>query len=127
ENNGNAGGGYIAHNAEQRLIRGEGLVRSLDDIRTIVLDSRLGTPIRIADVADVQFAPMLRQGAVTRDGDREAVVGMVMMLMGGNSRQVVGDVKTKIGEIQKSLPAGVTIDTFYDRTELVSKTIHTVG
>ncbi len=70
---------------------------------------------------------MLRQGAVTRDGDREAVVGMVMMIMGGNSRQVVGDVKTKIAEIEKSLPAGVTIDTFYDRTELVAKTIHTVG
>lgn len=127
QNNGNAGGGYIAHNAEQRLIRGEGLVSSLDDIRTIVLDNRKGTPIRIADVAKVEFAPMLRQGAVTRDGDREAVVGMVMMLMGGNSRQVVGDVKAKIAEIQKSLPDGVTIDTFYDRTELVAKTIHTVG
>ncbi|QDS93918.1 Cobalt-zinc-cadmium resistance protein CzcA [Roseimaritima multifibrata] len=127
QNNGNAGGGYIAHNAEQRLIRGEGLVSSLDDIRMIVLDSREGTPIRIADIANVEFAPMLRQGAVTRDGDREAVIGMVMMLMGGNSRQVVGDVKAKIAEIQKTLPEGIVIDTFYDRTELVSKTIHTVG
>ncbi|MEZ6090848.1 MAG: CusA/CzcA family heavy metal efflux RND transporter [Pirellulaceae bacterium] len=126
-NNGNAGGGYIAHNAEQRLVRGEGLVRSLEDIRMIVLDSRDGTPIRIADIGKVEFAPMLRQGAVTRDGDREAVVGMVMMLMGGNSRQVVGDVKAKIAEIQKTLPEGMVIDTFYDRTELVSKTIHTVG
>ncbi len=127
QNNGNAGGGYIAHNAEQRLIRGEGLVSSLDDIRMIVLDSREGTPIRIADIANVEFAPMLRQGAVTRDGDREAVIGMVMMLMGGNSRQVVGDVKAKIAEIQKTLPKGIVIDTFYDRTELVAKTIHTVG
>lgn len=127
QNNGNAGGGYIAHNAEQRLIRGEGLVSSLDDIRMIVVDSREGTPIRIADIAAVEFAPMLRQGAVTRDGDREAVVGMVMMLMGGNSRQVVADVKFKIAEIEKSLPDGVVIDTFYDRTELVAKTIHTVG
>jgi heavy metal efflux system protein len=127
KNNGNAGGGYISHNAEQRLVRGEGLVTSLDDIRMIVLDSRNGTPVRIADIANVGFAPMLRQGAVTRDGDREAVVGMVMMLMGGNSRQVVEDVKQKIGEIQKTLPKGVVIDTFYDRTELVDKTIHTVG
>lgn len=127
QNNGNAGGGYIAHNAEQRLIRGEGLVSSLEDIRNIVIDSREGAPIRIVDVANVEFAPMLRQGAVTRDGDREAVVGMVMMLMGGNSRQVVGDVKAKIAEIKKSLPKGVVIDTFYDRTELVAKTIHTVG
>ncbi|WDQ17128.1 efflux RND transporter permease subunit [Rhodopirellula sp. P2] len=127
QNNGNAGGGYIVHNAEQRLIRGEGLVSSLDDIRMIVLDNREGTPIRIADIANVEFAPMLRQGAVTRDGDREAVIGMVMMLMGGNSRQVVGDVKAKIAEIQKTLPEGIVIDTFYDRTELVAKTIHTVG
>jgi len=127
DNNANAGGGYIAHGAEQRLVRGEGLVSSLDDIRMIVLDSRNGTPIRIADIADVRFAPMLRQGAVTRDGDREAVIGMVMMLMGGNSRQVVEDVKSKIAEIQKTLPEGVVIDTFYDRTELVNKTIHTVA
>ncbi|MFG0261207.1 MAG: efflux RND transporter permease subunit, partial [Novipirellula sp. JB048] len=127
QNNANTGGGYIAHNAEQRLIRGEGLVSSLDDIRMIVLDSREGTPIRIADLAEVEFAPMLRQGAVTRDGDREAVVGMVMMLMGGNSRQVVSDVKAKIAEIQKTLPEGIVIDTFYDRTQLVAKTIHTVG
>ncbi|MFM9117918.1 MAG: efflux RND transporter permease subunit, partial [Planctomycetota bacterium] len=128
ENTANAGGGYIQHSAEQRLIRGEGLVESIDDIRNIILDTRAdGTPIRIADIADVVFAPMLRQGAVTRDGDREAVTGMVMMLMGGNSRQVVHDVKAKIAEIQPTLPEGVYIDTFYDRTELVAKTIHTIA
>ncbi len=128
ENNANAGGGYIRHNSEQRLIRGEGLVGSLDDIRNIVLDSRSdGTPIRVSDVATVAFAPMLRQGAVTRDGNREAVTGMVMMLMGGNSRQVVADVKEKIQSIQQTLPAGVVIDTFYDRTELVAKTIFTIA
>jgi cobalt-zinc-cadmium resistance protein CzcA len=128
ENNANAGGGYIAHGAEQRLIRGEGLVSSLDDIGHIVLDNRSdGTPIRIADVATVRFAPMLRQGAVTRDGEREAVTGMVMMLMGGNSRQVVHDVKEKIKVIEATLPDGVYIDTFYDRTELVEKTIHTIA
>lgn len=128
ENNANAGGGYIAHGAEQRLIRGEGLVTSLDDIRNIVLDSRSdGTPICVADIGEVRFAPMLRQGAVTRDGNREAVTGMVMMLMGGNSRQVVEDVKLKIAEIQKTLPEGVYIDTFYDRTELIEKTIHTIA
>ena len=128
ENNGNAGGGYIIHGAEQRLIRGEGLVSSLDDVSNIILDSRSdGTPIRVADVAQVRFAPMLRQGAVTRDGDREAVTGMVMMLMGGNSRQVVADVKEKIAALKKTLPEGVYIDTFYDRTELVAKTIHTIA
>ncbi|WP_254513660.1 efflux RND transporter permease subunit [Anatilimnocola floriformis] len=128
ENNANAGGGYITHGAEQRLIRGEGLVGSLDDIAKVVLDNRSdGTPIRIEDVAQVRFAPMLRQGAVTRDGNREAVTGMVMMLMGGNSRQVVHDVKAKIKQIETTLPAGVYIDTFYDRTELVEKTIHTIA
>lgn len=128
ENNGNAGGGYIIHGSEQRLIRGEGLVTSLDDIRNIVLDSREdGTPIRISDVANVCHAPMLRQGAVTRDGVREAVTGTVMMLMGENSHQVVHDVKEKIKDIEPSLPPGITIDTFYDRTQLVEKTIHTIG
>ena len=127
ENNGNSGGGYIAHGAEQRLVRGQGLVTSLDDISNIVLESRDGTPIRINDIGDVRFAPMLRQGAVTRDGDREAVIGMVMMIMGGNSRKVVEDVKEKIHAIQKTLPEGIQIETFYDRTELVEKTIHTVA
>jgi cobalt-zinc-cadmium resistance protein CzcA len=128
ENNGNAGGGSIMHGAEQRLIRGEGLIGSLDDIRTIVLDSRSdGTPIRVSDIGEVRFSPMLRQGAVTRDGDREAVTGMVMMIMGGNSRQVVADVKQRIAAINATLPAGVYIDTFYDRTELVAKTIHTIA
>jgi cobalt-zinc-cadmium resistance protein CzcA len=128
ENNGNAGGGAIRRGSEQRLIRAEGLVGSLDDIRNIVLEARAdGTPIKIADIGTVAFAPMLRQGAVTRDGDREAVTGMVMMIMGGNSRQVVADVKDKIAGIEKTLPPGVFIDTFYDRTELVAKTIHTVA
>ncbi|WP_437201211.1 efflux RND transporter permease subunit [Planctomicrobium sp. SH664] len=128
ENNANSGGGYIVHGAEQRLIRGEGLVTSLDEIRQIVLDTREGgTPIYLSDVGEVCFAPMLRQGAVTRDGNREAVTGMVMMLMGANSRQVVADVKQKIALLQKSLPEGVYIDTFYDRTELVDKTIHTIA
>jgi cobalt-zinc-cadmium resistance protein CzcA len=128
ENNANTGGGAILHGAEQRLVRGEGLVGSLDDIRSIVLDTRRdGTPIRIGDIGKVTFAPMLRQGAVTRDGDREAVTGMVMMIMGGNSRQVVADVKKRIATIQKTLPAGVSIDTFYDRTELVEKTVHTIA
>lgn len=128
ENNANAGGGYIVHGSEQRLIRGEGLVNAIDDLRNIVLDNRSdGTAIRVSDIGDVRFAPMLRQGAVTRDGNREAVTGMVMMLMGANSRQVVADVKAKIHTLQSTLPKGVYIDTFYDRTELVEKTIHTIA
>lgn len=127
-NNRNVGGGYIAKGGEQYLVRGEGLVESLADLGRIVLahDER-GTPVHVDDVGKVEFAPMIRQGAVTRDGRGEAVVGIVMMLMGENSRVVVNEVKEKIVEIEKSLPAGVTIDTFYDRTELVRRTILTVA
>lgn len=123
-NNANAGGGYIQHYDEQQLIRAEGLVSSLDDI---VLDSREdGTPIHIRDIGEVRFAPLLRQGYVTRDGRGEAVVGIVMMLIGENSRVVVEDVKAEVAEIEKSLPEGVYIDAFYDRTDLVQRAVATV-
>jgi cobalt-zinc-cadmium resistance protein CzcA len=126
-NNSNSGGAYIERNQEQYLIRGEGLVRGLEDIGNIVVATRNeGTPIFIRDVAEVAFAPMVRQGAVTRDGEGEAVTGVVMMLIGENSRTVVNRVKEKLEEIKISLPPGVTIDAYYDRTELVRKTIKTV-
>ena len=128
KNNSNAGGAYIESNQEQYLIRGEGLIKDLSDIGNIVVSTRSeGTPIYIRDIAEVKFAPMVRQGAVTRDGKGEAVTGVVMMLIGENSRTVVNRVKVKIEEIKKSLPPGVTIDTYYDRTELVRKTIKTVS
>lgn len=126
-NNANAGGGYLVHSGEQRIIRGEGLVQSLDDLANIVLDSREdGTPIYVKDVAEVRFAPMLRQGAVTRDGEGEAAIGIVMMLRGENARAVVEDVKERIDEIEEGLPEDVIIDPFYDRTDLVRRTIDTV-
>ncbi len=126
-NNRNVGGGYIEHQGEQYLVRGEGLVESIADIERIVLTSERGTPVYVRDIGRVEFAPLIRQGAVTRDGRGEAVVGIVMMLMGANSRTVVEAVKVRIGQIKKSLPAGVTIDPFYDRTELVERTIGTVS
>ena len=127
-NNRNVGGGYIAHGGEQYLIRGEGLVESLGDIEKIVLshDER-GAPVTIAHVAKVELAPAIRQGAVTRDGRGEAVVGIVMMLMGENARVVVNRVKDKVAKIRKTLPPGVTIDPFYDRTVLIRETLGTVG
>lgn len=126
-NNANSGGAYIEHNQEQYLIRGEGLVDTLRDIENIVVTARNdGTPIYVRNIAEVAFAPMVRQGAVTRDGKGEAVTGVVMMLIGENSRVVANRVKEKIAEIKPSLPQGVTIDTYYDRTELVRKTIQTV-
>ena len=127
-NNVSAGGGTIIHAGEQRLIRGEGLIGSLEDLRDVVIiTGDEGIPIRIGDVADVQLAPMIRQGAVTRDGRGEVVTGIVMMLMGANSREVAAEVHRRIEELAPTLPAGVTLETFYDRTELVNRTIRTVA
>ncbi|ACY16811.1 efflux RND transporter permease subunit [Haliangium ochraceum] len=128
QNNQNAGGGYLIHDGEQRLIRGEGLVTSLADLADVVVATREDSiPIRIGDVADVELAPMIRQGAVTRDGRGEVVTGVVMMLMDENSREVSRAVHERIQDIAPTLPEGVTIDTFYDRTELVNRTIRTVA
>ncbi|GAB4243454.1 MAG: CusA/CzcA family heavy metal efflux RND transporter [Acidobacteriota bacterium] len=126
-NNANAGGAYIVRNQEQYLVRGEGLIENIEEIKKIVLAAAEdGTPIYVENVAEVRLAPMVRQGAVTRDGKGEAVTGVVMMLIGENSRVVVDRVKAKIEEIRQSLPPGVTLDPYYDRTELVRKTIQTV-
>jgi cobalt-zinc-cadmium resistance protein CzcA len=127
-NNRNVGGGYIAHQGEQYLVRGEGLVAGLADLRRIVLAYDAdGTPVYVDNIGVVELAPMIRQGAVTRDGRGEAVVGIAMMLLGENSRVVVDRVKERIAQVERTLPQGVTIDTYYDRTELVRRTIHTVG
>jgi cobalt-zinc-cadmium resistance protein CzcA len=128
QNNANEGGGYlILHSDEQRIVRGEGLVTSPRDIESIVLDTRAdGTPVYLGQVAEVTFAPVIRQGAVTRDGKGEGVVGIVMLLAGENSRTVVERVKEKMTEIQKTLPEGVEVSPFYDRTELVERTVHTL-
>lgn len=129
-NNANAGGAYIEKNAEQYLIRGEGLIGSLEDIGNIVVatDAKDGTPTYIRQLAEVQFAPMVRQGAVTRDGEGEVVTGIVMMLLGANSRDVVSRVKETVESIRPALSRlGISIDPFYDRTELIGKTIATVA
>ena len=125
-NNANVGGGYLIHEGEARYIRGESQVHSIEDIAAIVVDERNGVPVTIGDVAHVQKAPMIRAGLVTRDGQGEIVTGLVMMLIGGNGRTVVNDVKARVAEIQKALPAGVTIEPLYDRTHLIDQTLDTV-
>jgi cobalt-zinc-cadmium resistance protein CzcA len=125
-NNFNSGGGYIEHNQEQYIIRGEGLVGSLDDVANIVVGNAKGTPIYIKNLGTVQFAPLIRQGAATRDGRGEVVTGVAMMLIGQNSRVVAQRIGEELKEIQKTLPPGVKIDSYYDRTDLVHKTIDTV-
>jgi cobalt-zinc-cadmium resistance protein CzcA len=125
-NNQNRGGGYIVKNAEQFAVRGIGQVQSLEQIRNIVITSKNGIPVKIQDVAEVRIGSALRQGAMTKDGKGEVVSGIVMMLMGSNSRTVVESVKARFAEIAKSLPDGVKLKPYYDRAGLVNRTIHTV-
>lgn len=127
-NNATGGGGYLVRSGEQLLVRGEGRIQSLDEIGDVLIETREdGVPVLVRDVARVHLAPMIRQGAVTRDGRGEVVTGIVMMLVGANGREVVEDVKAKIAQITPSLPAGVRIDAFYDRADLVNRTINTVA
>ena len=126
-NNGNAGGGYLQRNGEIRVIRAEGLVDSIADLSEVILDTTSdGTPIFVRDVAEVRLAPRIRNGAVTRDGKGEAVTAIVLMLAGENSRSVAQRVQTRLVELQRDLPEGVVIDTYYDRTTLIDRTIATV-
>ena len=125
-NNINAGGGYIIKSAEQYVVRGVGRVQTVEQIRDIVLKSKDGIPVRVGDVADVAVGGALRQGAVSKDGKGEVVSGITLMLIGSNSRTVVQQVKERIAAVQKTLPNGVKLDLFYDRADLVNRTIHTV-
>jgi heavy metal efflux system protein len=126
-NNETAGGGYVVHNGEQRFIRGIALLKGVSDIEAIVLRREGdGTPILVRDVATVTVAPLTRQGAVTRDGRGEAVIGMVMMLYGENSREVVERAKARLQEIQATLPEGVKLEIVYDRSALIGRTLKTV-
>src|SRR5690606_27294230 len=128
DNNTNAGGGYMVRSGEQRVVRGEGLITSLDDIRGVRVATGVdGTAIFVRDVATVSFAPMVRHGAATRDGRGEVVTGVVMMLLGANSGEVSDRVRARIDELATGLPEGVTIETFYDRSELVDRTVRTVA
>jgi cobalt-zinc-cadmium resistance protein CzcA len=125
-NNVNRGGGYIVKSAEQYVIRGVGQVQNLSQIQGIVVTSADGVPVRVRELAEVTVGPAIRYGAVTAGGQGEVVTGIVMMLMGANSRVVVGDVKARVAQVARTLPAGVRIQPFYDRTELVARTIRTV-
>ncbi|MCB9519447.1 MAG: efflux RND transporter permease subunit [Myxococcales bacterium] len=127
-NNVSDGGGYIVTGGEQRVIRGEGLIASLDDVRDVRVDSRgAGAPVLVRDVASVSLAPVVRQGAVTRDGRGEVVTASVMMMMGANAGAVAAAVSERLAQLAPGLPPGVTIEPYYDRSELVDRTVHTVA
>lgn len=125
-NNANAPGAYLEHKQEQYIVVGLGLVRTMQDIENIIVKSEHGVPIFVRDVASVDIGAALRQGAVTINGKSEIVSGITMMLQGENAREVVARVKKKISHIQETLPQGVKIVPFYDRSDLVNRTIKTV-
>ncbi len=127
DNNNTSGGGYVIHHDEQRFIRGVSLLSSVADIEAVVIRREAdGNPILVRDIANVSIEPMTRQGAVTRDGRGEIVTGLVMMLIGQNSREVVTAAKERLKEIEATLPNGVQLEVTYDRAALIGRTLKTV-
>jgi heavy metal efflux system protein len=126
-NNANVGSGYIEHNQEQYIIRGEALASSISDLENIVVATRKdGTPVYVRNLGEVREGSMLRIGAATENGRGETVIGIALMLAGENANQVVARVKDKIRQIQPSLPPGVRIVPFYDRADFVGRVLRTV-
>ncbi len=126
-NNRNDGAGRMSEGEEALLVRSEGRIRTLDDVRAIVVAESGSVPIRVADVASVRVGSITRYGAVTQNGEAEAVQGLVLGLRGANARDVVGGVRDKLDEIASALPEGITVNVFYDRGELVSRAVGTVS
>ena len=127
KNNQNTGGAYIDKNPKAYFIRSEGLIKTPDDIRnSVIKNTENGTPVLIKDVGTVQLGHAVRYGAMTRNGEGEVVGAIVMMLKGANSSKVIANVKERIAQIEKSLPEGVAIRPYLDRTKLVDKAIQTV-
>lgn len=126
ENNVSFSGGFIEHRSERFTVRGVGLVGGVEDLKRLVVASVEGVPVFVGDVADVTVGAMPRHGAVTRDGRGESVAGMVIMLKGENGKAVAERVKSRVKEIESSLPKGLSIAPFYDQTEVIDRTSHTV-
>jgi cobalt-zinc-cadmium resistance protein CzcA len=126
KNNRNVGGGNVRRNSQMLLVHGVGRVTDVEQIKGIHITAKDGVPIRVGDVADVQIGHEIRRGAVSADGKGEVVLGLGFMLMGENSHQVTWSLKNKLDEIKTGLPANATIETVYDRTELVKHVIDTV-
>jgi cobalt-zinc-cadmium resistance protein CzcA len=128
-NNSNASGGILPQVNEQYLIRGVGLIQSIDDIGNIVIKEQAGVPVFVRDVAQLQIGSEVRQGAIIKGGYTEGVSGIVLMMRGGNAKEVVSRVKKRVDQInrQNMLPDGLQIVPYYDRTELVDSALWTVG
>lgn len=126
-NNANTGGSYIEENSNQYYIRGIGVVKNLEDVASITVKTVDGIPVKVGDVAKVQLGHATRFGAVTRNGEGEVVAGIAIMLKGENFQEVIKNVKERINQIQKSLPEGVVIEPFIDRTNLVDRVEGTIA
>lgn len=127
QNNSVSGGNFIQHNGEQYIIRGVGQITSMDDVRNIIVKNIDNKPIFIKDVANVVEGKQIRQGGVTKDGKGEVITGIVMMLRGGNGREVIAEIEAKIEDINRSLPEGVSIEKFYDQSDLIKRTTSTIS
>lgn len=125
-NNRNVGGGFIVHGAEEYLIRGIGLAESLQDLGDIIITTRGGSPVYVRNIATVEFGPEVRRGAATMNARGEVVAGIVLKRIRENTSEVIAAVKAKVVEINKALPPGVTIQPYYDQTDLVDRAIGTV-
>ncbi len=126
-NNRNDGAGRLSSGEESLLVRSDGSIRNLDDVRAIALLQRGGQAVRVGDVATVQLGSLTRYGSVTQDGKGEAVQGLVLGLGGANAQKLVRDVKARLQEIEPTLPQGLKIVTFYDRGSLVERAVNTVA
>ena len=127
ENNRNDGAGQLIDGEETLLIRSDGSIQSLEDVRNIVVKPHLVEPVKIRDIATVTFGSLTRYGGVTRNGQGEAVQGLVLGLRGANARELVDDVSQKLNELQSALPEGVTTRVFYNRGNLVDRAVQTVA
>ncbi|WP_448043186.1 efflux RND transporter permease subunit [Bradyrhizobium liaoningense] len=125
-NSRNDGAGRVNQGEDSALVRIEGSIRSIEDIKAIVVDTREGVPILVNDVASVKVGTLTRYGAVTSDGNGETVEGLVLGLRGANAGQLVRDVRARLAELQPSLPKSVSINVFYDRSHLVNRAVGTV-
>ncbi len=125
-NNRNDGSGRLSDGDEALLVRTEGNIQNLDDVRNIVIASPNGHPIRVSDVAEVRIGSLTRYGVVTKDGKGEAVEGLVLALRGANAQKVVEGVRTKLAELAPTLPKGISTQVFYDRSSLVERAVSTV-
>ncbi|MFH1870775.1 MAG: CusA/CzcA family heavy metal efflux RND transporter [Pseudomonadota bacterium] len=126
-NNRNDGAGRLGEGDEVLLVRSEGSITSLDDLRAVVVTMKDGTPVRVGNLAEVKIGTVTRYGVVTQSGKGEAVQGLVLGLAGANAQKVVEGVRKKLAELQPTLPQGVRLDVFYDRASLVTKAVGAVS